>query len=286
MTSDLLTTLATMRAIGEGAADIVRRVYRDGDMNVEYKVGDDPVTRADKEANAFIVSELSRAFSGIPIVAEESDVDSYGDYATASRAFFVDPLDGTRDFVARTNEFAVMIGLAEEGRALAGVVVEPVTGNVYFGAIGTGAQCISADGASRPICVSHVTSLSEAVITVSRSHRSAEVDADLVRLGAKELRHYGSAGLKSIRVAEGVFDAYVHTTMSGYRWDACAPEAIVRAAGGVYTDSRGALIDYRSADLGNTSGVLAANPILHAEALARLWGSSGGPSTKGANSVP
>ena len=274
MTESLGAALAEMRRIAEGAAAIVTRVYRDGNIDVEYKVGDDPVTRADKEANAYIVSELSQAFPGVPIVAEESDVDSYGDYQTSPRAFFVDPLDGTRDFVARTNEFAVMIGLAENGRAVAGVVVEPVTGDVYFGAVGVGAHCASSDGATRPISVSATKGFAEAVVTVSRSHRSAEVDADLIRLGAKELRHYGSAGLKSIRVAEGVFDAYVHTSMSGYRWDACAPEAIVCAAGGIYTDSRGGRIDYRSAHLDNASGVLAANPTLHAQALERLWGNT------------
>ncbi|MFO0662465.1 MAG: 3'(2'),5'-bisphosphate nucleotidase CysQ [Polyangiaceae bacterium] len=266
-----------MRAIAESAADIVRGVYRDGNMNVEYKVGDDPVTRADKEANAFIVSRLQAAFPNVPIVAEESEAASYGGYVSAERAFFVDPLDGTRDFVARTGEFAVMIGLAEAGKAVAGVVVEPVTGNVYFGAVGEGARCVSSDGVARPIAVSTTTSLAEATVTVSRSHRSERVDVDLARLGAKALRHYGSAGLKSIRVAEGVFDAYVHTTTSGYRWDSCAPEAIVHAAGGVYTDARGRAMDYRSGNLENATGVLASNPILHREALHRLWPSEREP---------
>jgi len=263
-----------MRAIAEGAARIVMRVYEGGDMNVEYKIGDDPVTRADKEANAYIVENLQKEFPDVPIVAEESEIASYGAYMTSPRAFFVDPLDGTRDFVARTNEFAVMLGLAEAGRAVAGVVVEPVTGNVYFGAEGCGAFCISRAGAERPISVSSATTFAEATVTVSRSHRSASVDADLARLAAKELRHYGSAGLKSIRVAEGVFDAYVHTSTSGYRWDACAPEAIVRAAGGIYTDSKGAPMNYRSKNLENSTGVLAANPVLHKEALVRLWPST------------
>lgn len=271
MNQHYASVLDEMCAIAKAAADIVLRVYRAGDMNVEYKVGDDPVTRADKEANAFIVERLLAAFPGVPIVAEESDVTSYGDYMASPRAFFVDPLDGTRDFVARTNEFAVMVGLAEEGRAVAGVVVEPVTGNVYFGAVGFGAFCTSATGAMRPISVSSVHSSAEATVAVSRSHRSPAVDADLARLGARELRPYGSAGLKAIRVAEGVFDAYIHTTTSGYRWDACAPEAIVRAAGGIYTDARGALVNYRSRNLENSTGVLAANPVLHEDALRRLW---------------
>lgn len=271
MNQHYASVLEEMCAIAMGAAEIVLRVYRAGDMNVEYKIGDDPVTRADKEANSFIVERLSSAFPGVPVVAEESDVASYGDYMASPRAFFVDPLDGTRDFVARTNEFAVMVGLAEEGRAVAGVVVEPVTGNVYFGAVGFGAFCTSQAGATRPISVSSVHTCAAATVAVSRSHRSAAVDADLARLGARELRHYGSAGLKAIRVAEGVFDAYIHTSTSGYRWDACAPEAIVRAAGGIYTDAKGALVNYRSTNLENVTGVLAANPALHQDALGRLW---------------
>lgn len=275
MTSDYGDVLTEMRAIATAAAAIVIRVYRgDGDMNVEYKVGDDPVTRADKEANTYIVARLAEAFPRVPIVAEESDVSSYGDYMRSPRAFFVDPLDGTRDFVARTNEFAVMVGLAEGGRAVAGVVVEPVTGDVYYGAEGLGAFCTSASGETRKVSVSTTPTLAEATIAVSRSHRSPAVDADLARLGAKALRHYGSAGLKAIRVAEGVFDAYIHTTTSGYRWDACAPDAIVSAAGGIYTDARGNTVNYRSLDLENSTGVLAANPMLHREALARLWPTS------------
>ena len=82
---------------------------------------------------------LAREFPGIPIVAEESDPTTFGDYRHAPRAFFVDPVDGTREFVDKNGGFAVMIGLVEDGRALASVIDAPARGDVFVGWVGQGA---------------------------------------------------------------------------------------------------------------------------------------------------
>jgi 3'(2'), 5'-bisphosphate nucleotidase len=137
-------------------------------FDVEYKAKDDPVTRADKEANALLVDRLSRAFPGMPIVAEESDPASYAGFGAAAAAWFVDPLDGTREFVARNGEFAVMLGLAERGRATVGVIVAPAWNRAFVGVVGEGAWEVATDGALTPIHVTTRSSLAGASFVVSR----------------------------------------------------------------------------------------------------------------------
>lgn len=263
-------TLEAMLTVARAAAALVKRVYDAHDYVVELKGPKDPVTVADRDANALIVAELARLFPGVPVVAEESPPEAFAGFETEPRAFFVDPLDGTAEFVARNGEFAVMIGLAEHGRPTAGVVVCPDGGRAFAGARGVGAFEVAATGARTPLTGSRVTSLAEARCVVSRSHRDAAVDAALARLGCGALVPCGSAGIKAVRVATGEADLYVHPARAGMRWDTCAPEAIVTAAGSVLTDVRGAPYDYRSTALANSSGAICAPPALHALAVEAL----------------
>jgi 3'(2'), 5'-bisphosphate nucleotidase len=267
--------LDKLLAAAAAAAEVVMRVYAEVDVGVELKGPDDPVTRADKEANALLLERLAADFPGVPIVAEESDPATYVGFGAAPHALFVDPVDGTREFIARNGEFAVMLGFAEAGIATVGVVDAPALGEVYAGAAGVGAFRITR-GASGPerarIRVSDEADLAACRCAVSRSHRSERADAALALLGARQLVPTGGAGIKAVRVASGDLELYAHPSSSAVKlWDACAPEAIVHAAGGVYTDVQGRRFDYRGAYAQN-AGTLAGNPVLHAEALRRLAG--------------
>src|SRR4029077_18943512 len=147
--TDLAKVAETALRIALEASDVVNRVYATP-FEVEFKGKDDPVTRADREANELACERLARAFPGVAIVAEESDPRSYAGFARHDRVWFVDPLDGTREFVARNGEFAVMLGLAEGGRALVGVIVAPAWGRAFVGIVGEGAWEVSSDGSRRP----------------------------------------------------------------------------------------------------------------------------------------
>jgi 3'(2'), 5'-bisphosphate nucleotidase len=256
-------------AIARDAASVVARHYA-APFTVEFKAKDDPVTAADREANALICDELAARFPGMPVVAEESDPETYEGYARAEAAWFVDPLDGTRDFVKRNGEFVVMIGLAEAGRATLGVLVLPVTGAAFVGGVDVPALAIDPAGVEAPLAVSGVARLADAELVVSRSRRAGSLDAAAARLGVRALTPCGSAGLKAARVASGRADAYLQPRPAGKLWDACAPEAIVRAAGGEVTDARGGRFDYRSPEIALVSGFAATNGALHAAALALL----------------
>jgi 3'(2'), 5'-bisphosphate nucleotidase len=273
MSIDRQDVLTKLLVAARGAAELVMRVYAEDDMGEEMKGPNVPVTRADKEANAFILASLSASLPGIPIVAEESDPSTFRGFEAEGAALFVDPVDGTREFIAKNGDFCVMIGLAEAGRATVGVVLCPVFGGkrrTYGAAEGVGAFSFSDDGARTPLHVSNVTDFSRVRCAVSRFHRNKSVDAKLAALGSMELVPIGSSGIKGIQVANAELDLYAHPSRGKVKlWDACAPDAIVRLAGGVYTDAKGMPFDYRGG-VAQGQGTLAANAVLHAEAIRRF----------------
>jgi 3'(2'), 5'-bisphosphate nucleotidase len=240
------------------------------DFRVDYKSPGDPVTDADREANALICRRLQAEFPDAAIVAEESASEHYADYRDHARVFFVDPLDGTREYVAKNGQFVVMIGLLIDDLASLGVVYAPTTGTLWCGGRGLGAFRVDADGSERPIQVSSEVKPAGARITVTRSRRSDRLKGVLSRIGAREVVPMGSAGLKGALVAEGSADAYLAAGIAGKHWDACAMDALVSAAGGSVSDLRGKRLDYRSGELELSHGLLVANPVLHAALLSRL----------------
>jgi 3'(2'), 5'-bisphosphate nucleotidase len=263
--------LETLNLIATTAGRVILEVYETGSIAVDHKGPGDPVTAADRRANRLIVERLHDAFPDSPVVAEESDAASFAGFRQAERVFFVDPLDGTREFIQRNGEFAVMIGLLEGLSALAGVVHAPVSGTTWMGAVGLGAWRLDpVAGRRRPVRVSATAELAQARIVASRSHRNRRLDSALAGLGAREVRPMGSAGLKGAQVAEGLADGYVDTGASTKRWDACAIDALVTAAGGRLSDVTGAPIDYRGPTLANERGLVVSNGLTHEAILAKL----------------
>jgi 3'(2'), 5'-bisphosphate nucleotidase len=258
-------------SVAREAAEVVMRVYA-AHFAVEYKGKDDPVTRADRESNALACDRLARAFPGVPIVAEESDPATYAGFVGADAAWFVDPLDGTREFVARNGEFVVMIGLAERGRATVSAIVAPVWGRAFVGIVGEGAWEVAADGTRTAIHVSRQGSLRGASFVVSRSRDPERVKAFAASIGAREAVPRGSSGWKGALVATGAHDVYLQPGNAGMRWDACATDALVRAAGGECTEVAGESFDYADGEMLNARGLVATNGLLHAELLAVLRG--------------
>ncbi|CAN90827.1 MULTISPECIES: 3'(2'),5'-bisphosphate nucleotidase CysQ family protein [Sorangium] len=255
--------------IARAAAAIVMDVYATP-FAVEMKGPGDPVTRADREANALICSALEAAFPGEAILAEESvpTGDELASRLGKERVFFVDPLDGTREFADRNGEFAVMIGLAVRGRAALGVVVMPTTGEALAGRAGGAAFLEARDGSRRPLRVSAVSAPADATLIVSRSHRPKEIEPLLARLGISKVVPCGSVGVKIARIATGEVDLYVHGGGGAKLWDSCAPEAVLLGAGGSFTDLSGAPIDYNGPGLKLGRGIIASNGALQAAVVA------------------
>lgn len=241
--------------IARGAGAILMDVYAT-DFSVSFKAKADPVTEADTRANAYIVGELRKAFPGDGIVAEESEDKS--DALRKGRCWYVDPVDGTKEFVARNGEFAVMLGLAIDGASAAGVVYQPVTDKLYAGVVGHGAT-LEQHGDRRALHVSNVSDPRRLQLVVSRSHRNRAVANVVAKLGITEEMQTGSVGLKAGLIAERKADLYVHISDKSSAWDACGPEAVLRAAGGRFTDLAGNAYHYGGSDMRNRNGILACN---------------------------
>jgi 3'(2'), 5'-bisphosphate nucleotidase len=268
--------LETAATLAREAGRILLEVYA-SDFGVEWKTGSDPVTEADRRANAFLVSGLRERFPQDGLVAEES-VD-HGERLSHRRCWFVDPLDGTKEFIARNGEFSVMLGLAIDGRAVLGAVYQPVLDKLYLGVVGQGAS-LEQHGTVRALAVSELAVPSELKLVVSRSHRSSKTDAVVQHLGITAEKPSGSVGLKVGCIATREADLYVHLSDRSSKWDACGPEAILRAAGGRFTDLLGGEFDYREPVIQNQRGVLACNaaafdavlPVVRAVALEAGFG--------------
>lgn len=255
------------------AADVVRRAgevvmrWYAGEVRVDWKGKGDPVTEADREANALIVEAVRREFPGDAVLAEESadDLTRLG----KDRLWLVDPLDGTREFVGRVGEFVVMVGLVDRGRPVAGAILHPVSGRLYRARRGAGAW-VEHRSEVRPLAVSAEGAPAAARLIVSRSHRSAQLDRIKERLGVSREALCGSTGLKIARLAEGAADLYIHVGGGTKEWDVGAPEIILCEAGGAFTDAHGRPLEYNRPDVRTPRAIVASNGRLHAQVVSRL----------------
>ncbi|NNE20761.1 MAG: 3'(2'),5'-bisphosphate nucleotidase CysQ [Myxococcales bacterium] len=247
--------VAETARIARHAGAILMGVYAT-DFSVAYKGKADPVTEADTRANAYIVEALRTAFPEDGIVAEENEDNS--DALQPGRCWYVDPLDGTREFVARNGEFSVMLGLAIDGVSTLGVVYQPGTDKLYYGVVGDDAV-LEERGERRQLRVSEVSEPSQLKLVVSRSHRNTAVADVVAQLGIRQETASGSVGLKAGLIAEQLADVYVHISDRSSAWDACGPEAILKAAGGRFTDLEGNPYHYGGTDIRNRKGILACN---------------------------
>jgi 3'(2'), 5'-bisphosphate nucleotidase len=265
--------LAIAIAAAQDAAKIVMDVYAT-DFAVDYKHAREPVTVADRRVNDLLCDRISKAFPSDAIVAEEScpkSQEQLANLTSQNRVWFIDPLDGTKEFISRNGEFAVMIGLAIDGDARLGIVATPIDNKVWVGVVGQGAYVLE-NGSTRELHVSKVDSLTDASLLVSRSHRPDNLLFAIHRLGVKREVACGSVGVKNSKIALGEADLYVNFYQQGGAklWDGCAPEALLRAAGGAVTGVSGNPINYASSVLELADGMVCSNGRIHNDVIRAL----------------
>jgi len=213
------------------AVDAARRAgeailsFYGGGAGLDYKEDGSPITQADRAAHAVIAACLR--CTGLPVVSEEgSDL-----HLEARRYWLVDPLDGTKDFLARNGEFTVNIALVDAGAPVLGVVYAPAGDELFAGVPGSGAWY--ARNGVRTDCTAVGKSRSVRV-AVSRFHDSPEVDFFAEANGVGERVAIGSA-LKYGRLAQGTVDVFPRLVGSS-EWDTAAGQAVLEAAGGQVLD--------------------------------------------------
>ena len=231
------------------AGAVVMEVYARG-CEARLKSDASPVTEADERAEAVILAALAENLPGWPVLAEEAA--ARGEVPPASTRFIlVDPLDGTREFINRNDEFTVNIGLVSEGSPVAGAVYAPALGRLWSGGATARVRDVAPGAALSTAVAARTLRTREApaaawTALASRSHCDAETEAFLARHPVSERRAAGSS-LKFCVVAEGDADVYPRfgPTME---WDTAAGDAVLRAAGGTVLDSEGRVFRYGKAE--------------------------------------
>jgi 3'(2'), 5'-bisphosphate nucleotidase len=236
---------------------------RDGELGVEMKAGNEPVTVADKRASDVIVRGIHNVFPDDLVISEEGAPDTLG----RSRLWLVDPIDGTKDYIRGWEGYSVMIGLLRDGVPVLGVVHQPQIARTFF-ASPSGAFVLAGTEIA-PMKVSAVVRPADIRLISSASHRETEIDQVKKDLGITDEKQIGSVGVKLSLIASGERDLYVNPTSRCKAWDTCAPEAILTRAGGKLTDLFGAPLDYRH-DLARRRGLVASNGVVHDEVIAKV----------------
>ena len=228
---DLKRTLDRVKsAVAEAGAEILH-IYSNPDrFNTEHKDDHSPLTAADVAANKILVARLQELTPGIPILSEESKQAPWQDRKHWDRCWVVDPLDGTKEFLKRNDEFTVNVALVRDHQPILGVVYAPALQTWYFAARHEGAWRQQGKGVMDRIQVAEKPQGRPWKVVGSRSHNTPEVDAFVARLGDAELVSMGSS-LKLCLVADGTADVYPRLGPTS-EWDTCAAQAIVEQAGG------------------------------------------------------
>lgn len=249
-------TVAVTAAQQAGA--VIRRWY-DGDFTVAEKGADSPVTEADTEANRAIHAAITAAFPDDGWLSEETR-DS-PERLGKRRAWIIDPLDGTKEFIKHIPEFCVCIGLVEEGQPILGVCYNPVTDEMFTGTAARGVRL-----GDTPVSVTDLADLAAARVLASRSEVGRGEWREFEQDFAVELT--GSVAFKFALVAAGRADA-TFSLVPKNEWDVCAGTALVTFAGGRVTDRFGIPIRFNRADP-LLPGIIASNGRLYEPIVALL----------------
>ena len=241
---------------GVAAIEGILKIYNT-DFDVEIKDDNSPVTLADKNADKVIREYLHKRYPDYAFLTEESTDDL--SRLNNDFVWIVDPVDGTKDFVARDGGFTTNIALAYKHEAVVGVVVVPLTGEIYFAAKGMGAF-YRKDGITKPIHVND--KLDNLTVYKSVFHSKPEEDAVIAKHADKITKQekWGSA-LKPCRIAQGLGEISYRLSDGTKEWDTAASQVIVEQAGGIYLDTNRKRMMYNREDVHNRDGYVICNRI-------------------------
>ena len=225
---ELKSLVEPIVALAEDAGRAILEVYST-DFDVQSKDDESPLTQADLASHRWIDAGLRSLTPDIPVISEEEGLPDFAERSQWERYWLIDPLDGTKEFVSRNDEFTVNIALIVNHKPVLGVVHVPVFGRTYVGCEGVGAS--RREGDADPVAIQvAAASSSPARIVGSRSHRGASLDAYLENVGDYDMVPMGSS-LKFCVVAEGGADLYPRLGLTS-EWDTAAAQAVVEQAGG------------------------------------------------------
>jgi 3'(2'), 5'-bisphosphate nucleotidase len=287
------TLLRELRRLSWGAADILL-AYGRGEqppygfpqaLSVD-EGGEGPVSAADLAVNQWLLDGLRQAFPDAPwtLLSEETAKEQLtpGQPLDAEWLWILDPLDGTKDFLQGTGEYAVHLALARRGEPVLGVVLLPEMEELWFGLVADGgvdgldaspgrAWRENRAGVVQTATLSSRRALGELVLVASRNHRDQRLEQLLAVLALGDTKAIGSVGGKVATILRGETDLYI--SLSGKSapkdWDMAAPEAVLRAAGGAFSHADGRALSYNDGDIRQAGCLIASHGASHHELCER-----------------
>ncbi len=267
-----------LRPLCWGAADILL-AYARGDeppygfpkaLSVEDG-GEGPVTAADLAVNEWLLDGLTKYFPMADwcLLSEETAKTQLedGKPLAAEWLWILDPLDGTKDFLQGTGEYAVHLALVNGHSSVLGVVLLPERDELWIGAQGLGAWCENRTGEKSPVVFSNRRDLNQLILVASRNHRDRRLEQLLGGMSLGSMKSVGSVGCKVATILRGETDLYI--SLSGKTapkdWDMAAPEAVLKASGGTFSHANGLSLQYNTGDIRQKGCLIASHGFSHKE---------------------
>ena len=242
-----------MRKAGLAILELYEREFE-----VKEKKDKTLVTQADHLSEKIILEGLEGMFEDMAIISEERE-NKYSQRKGREWVFVVDPIDGTRDFVRKTGDFCIMIGLLHYNDPVFGAIYAPIKNEFYYAVKGKGAYLKDAKGNGEKLKVSSLENLSEWCMILSNISPAYAKNLVRERFGIVNIHKMGSLGLKLCHIAKGNAEFYINKSGEVGEWDICAPGIILEEAGGSMYTRRGKRHKFNKRRLSVDRWVIATN---------------------------
>ena len=266
----LAEILARTIELSQAAAVMLRYYYRGSgeDLNVRDKA-EGPVTIADEAVNQYLLDGIQAMCGDSCGYLTEETHQPTDAQLPQDWVWIIDPLDGTRDFIDKTGEYAIHIALTYQHRPVLAVVAVPESSKLYAAILGGGTTLVKEDGLRETVQIRTCRTLPELIVVASRNHRSQRLIKLLATLPCQQQKEVGSIGCKIAAILDRQADLYI--SLSGRSapkdWDFAAPELIFTEAGGMFTYQDGSPILYNRGDVSQWGCLVASNGEWHQEIL-------------------
>ena len=273
---ELTTLLDELRKLSWAAADVLMAYARGQEppygfpkaLTVE-EGGDGPVSAADMAVNELLISGLkdNLTYKEWDILSEENSKEKklQASHLKQDWCWILDPLDGTKDFLQGSENYAVHISLAYKQKPKIGVVLIPEKNELWFGIIGIGAWSENPDGHKKHIAFSERREISELILVSSKNHQQLTLQNLLSTFSFAETKKIGSVGCKVASILRGEADVYISLSgkTSPKDWDMAAPDALISAAGGMFSHADGTKLIYKNATFSQSGCLIASHGVSH-----------------------
>jgi 3'(2'), 5'-bisphosphate nucleotidase len=273
---ELSTLLDELRKLSWASADVLMAYARGGEppygfpksLTVE-EGGDGPVSAADMAVNELLISGLkdNLAFKEWDILSEETSKEKtfQQDNYKKDWCWILDPLDGTKDFLQGSENYAVHIALAYKKKPKIGIVLIPEKNELWFGIVGIGAWFENRDGSKNHFSFSDRLDISKLILVSSKNHQQSKLNNLLSTLCFGETKKIGSVGCKVASILRGEADVYISLSgkTSPKDWDMAAPHALIEAAGGMFSHADGRNLVYQETNYSQSGCLIASHGKSH-----------------------